>query len=143
MRECDLRTLKDRRMQPSPALSKYTLYGRRRVFRRKEDQLKGGYVDQYPPVLLFLLILPIGLAILDAWFTMMILNDGGQEVNPVVASAIQLFGEKFWIWKFLIVSIPLILLCIHSKFRWVIPAIIIITAINSLAVLYQIFLFIF
>ncbi len=141
MREYDTRILKDRRMHPAPALSKYTLYGRRRVFRRKEDQLKGGYVDQYGPGLLALLILPIGLTILDAWFTMMILNDGGHEINPIAASAIQLFGYKFWIWKYLIVSIPLILLCIHSQFRGVIPTIIIITAINSIVVLYQIILF--
>lgn len=143
MRECAPRILKDRRMYPAQAFSKYTLYGRRKEFRRKEDQLRGGYVDQYPPGLLILLILPIGLNILDAWFTMMILNDGGQEINPLVASAIQLFGYKFWIWKFLMVSIPLILLCIHIKFRGVIPAIIIITAISSIVVLYQIFLFIY
>jgi hypothetical protein len=108
-----------------------------------EDQEKGGYIDQYHPGLLPLLILPIGLTILDALFTMMILNDGGWEMNPVVASVIQLYGDRFWIWKFAIVSIPLILLCLHSKFRLVMPALVIITAINIVVVLYQIFVFIY
>jgi len=140
--EYDTRVLKDRRGQPAPALSRFTLWGRRRTFRRKEDQERGGYVDQYHSGLLLLLILPIGLTILDALFTMMILDDGGWETNPVVGSAIQLFGDRFWVWKFAIVSIPLILLCLHSKFRLVMPALIIVTAINIIVILYQIFLFI-
>jgi len=143
LREYDTRILKDRRMQPAPALSRFTLWGRRRIFRRREDKERGGYVDQYSSGLLILLILPIGLTILDGLFTIMILNDGGLEINPVVGSAIQLFGDRFWVWKFAIISTPLILLCLHSKFRLVAPALIIITAINIIVVLYQIFLFIY
>jgi hypothetical protein len=141
--EYNTRVLKDRRMQPTPALSRFTFCGRRRTFRRIDDQGRGGYVDQYHPGLLPLLILPIGLTILDAFLTMMILDDGGWEVNPVVRSSIQLFGDRFWVWKFAIVSIPLILLCLHSKFRLVVPVLKIITAINIVVVSYQIFLFIY
>ncbi|MGD0919123.1 MAG: DUF5658 family protein [Thermodesulfobacteriota bacterium] len=85
----------------------------------------------------------IGLNILDALFTMTILDDGGWEINPVVSSAIQLFGDRFWVWKFAIVSVPLILLCLHSKFRFVVPALVMMTAINIAVVLYQTFLFIY
>jgi len=144
LREYDTRILKDRRMQPASALSRFTLWGQRRAFRRREDQEReGGYVDQYSSGLLILLILPVGLTILDALFTMMILNDGGWEINPFVRSAIQLFGDRFWVWKFAIVSIPLILLCLHSKFRWVIPVLVVIASINVVVILYQIFLFIY
>ena len=143
MREYDTSILKERRMQPAPALSRFTLWGRRRTFRRKEDQERGGYVDQYHSGLLILLILPIGLNILDALFTMMILDDGGWEMNPVVCSVIQLYGERFWVWKFAIISISLILLCLHSKFRWVVPALLSIASINIIVILYQIYLFIY
>jgi hypothetical protein len=143
LRENDTRILKDRRMRPAPALSRFTLRGQRRAFRRREDQGRRGYVDQYSCGLLILLILPVGLTILDALFTMMILNDGGWEINPFVRSAIQLFGDRFWVWKFAIVSIPLILLCLHSKFRWVIPVLVVIASINVVVILYQIFLFIY
>ncbi len=95
MIEYDTRALRDRRGQPASALSRFTLCGQRRIFRRREDQKKGGYVDQYNPGLLVLLVLPIGLTILDALFTMMILKDGGREMNPVVASIIQLLGDRF------------------------------------------------
>ncbi len=143
MKEFDRRILKDRRKKTTYGLSRYSLWGRRRTFRRKEDQNRGGYVDLYSSGLLFLLILVAGLNVLDALFTMMILDDGGWEINPVVRSVIQLYGNGFWIWKFTIVSISLILLCLHSKFRLVIPAILGITAISIIAILYQIFLYIY
>jgi len=71
---------------------------------------------------------------------MMILKDGGAEVNPVVSSVIQLYGDRFWLWKFFIVSTPLILLCLHSKFRLVIPVLFGISAIYMIVILYQVVL---
>jgi len=141
MENFDKRVLKDRRRQTTPGLSRFTLWGRRKAFRRKEDQERGGYVDRFHPVLLLLLTLIVGLTLLDAWFTMMILDDGGWEANPVVRSAIQLYGDRFWIWKFAIVSISITLLCMHCKFRLVMPVILGITIINAILVLYQILLF--
>ncbi len=143
MREFETRTLKDRRKQPTPAISRFTLRGRRKTFRRKEEQERGGYVDRYHSGLLILLTLVVGLNVLDALFTMMILDDGGWEVNPVVRSVIQLYGDRFWVWKFVIVSFPLTLLCLHSKFKLVIPIILGITAISVTVILYQIFLYIY
>jgi len=143
LREFDRRILKDRRKHPTHALSRFNLRGRRRSFRRKEEQDRGGYVDRYSSGLLFLLILIVGLNVLDALLTMMILEDGGWEINPVVHSVVQLYGDRFWVWKFAIVSVPLILLCLHSKFRLVIPVIWGISAINITVILFQIFLIIY
>jgi hypothetical protein len=143
LREFETRTLKDRRKQATPAISRFTLWGRRNTYRRKEDQERGGYVDRYHSGLLILLTLAVGLNVLDALFTMMILDDGGWEINPVVRSVIQLYGDRFWVWKFVIVSFPLTLLCLHSKFRLVIPVILGITAISVTVILYQIFLYIY
>jgi hypothetical protein len=70
----------------------------------------------------------------------MILQHGGRELNPVVRTVIQLYGDKFWIWKFLTVSIPLILLCLHSKFRLVMPVLFGISAIYIAVVLFQVML---
>ncbi len=143
MREFDQRKTKDRRRQPTPGLSRFTLRGRRKTFRRKEDRERGGYVDRYHSGLLILLTLAVGLTVLDALFTLMILDDGGWEANPVVRSAIQLYGDRFWIWKFLLVSIPLALLCIHSKFRFIVPVILGIMTINVLVIGYEIFLYLY
>ena len=109
-------------------------------FRRKGERERGGYVDRYGPGLFFLIVLIVGLNVLDALLTMMILEDGGWEMNPVVHSVIQIYGHRFWIWKFAIVSFPLILLCLHSKFRLATPVILGMSVIYITAILFQILL---
>lgn len=91
------RVLKDRRKKPTPILSRYTFWGRRKDFRRKSDKERGGYVDRYSPGILFFMTLIVGLNILDAIFTTMILDLGGYELNPIVRSVIFLYGDKFWL----------------------------------------------
>ena len=83
MEDYDKRILSDRRKKPTKGLSRYTFFGRRRTFRRKTDQERGGYTDRYSAGLFFLLILIIGLNILDSFFTMIILDHGGWEVIPL------------------------------------------------------------
>ena len=138
----DPRAAKDRRKRPTPALSRHTFLGRRKNLRRKSDREKGGYVDRYSSALFALLVLIIGLNILDALFTMTILDLAGWETNPVVRSVIQLHGENFWIWKFALVSFCLVLLCLHSRFRFVRGMIIFLSSIYLVVVLYQLFLLI-
>jgi len=74
---------------------------------------------------------------------MIILDNGGWEINPVVRSVIQLYGDRFWVWKFITVSIPLILLCLHSKFRLIMPVLFGISAVYLSVVIFQVFLVIF
>ena len=136
----DKRIEKDRRGQPTPGLSRYTFFGRRKMMRRKTDWQKGGYVDRYSSILFFFLISIIGLNVLDALFTLMILDLKGWEANPVVRSVIDLYGTKFWVWKFSIVSVSMALLCLHSKFRWVKEIIVVISCLYIMVVAYQVFL---
>ena len=143
MRASNKRILNDRRQRPTPVLSRFILRGRRKDLRRKEDRERGGYVDHYGSGLLFLIVLIAGLNILDALLTMMILEDGGLEINPIVHSVIQIYGDRFWIWKFAMVSVSLILLCLHNKFRLAIPAMLGVSAIYVTVVLFQIFLIIY
>lgn len=142
MRESARYILKDRRVRPTPLLSKFTLGGRRRIFRRRVDQQRGGYIDRYSSKLFFFLVLIVGLNILDALFTMTILDSGGREVNPLVDSVITLLGDKFWVWKFAIVSVSLIILCLHIKFRFVKAVILGITMIYIGIILHQLLLLI-
>jgi hypothetical protein len=70
---------------------------------------------------------------------MIILDHTGWEFNPVVKSVMNIYGDGFWIWKFAIVSISLVLLCLHSKFKPVKQIIIALSLIYLLTILYQIF----
>jgi len=92
----------------------------------------------YSARLLFFLILIIGLNYLDACFTMMILEKGGRELNPIVQLAINHWGEKFWIWKFGVASFSSVILCLLSRFKGVKIAIVLITFIYLVLVSYQI-----
>ena len=140
MENSEQRELHDRRKQPTPGLSRFSFFGRRKGFRRGADRLKGGYIDRYSPGLFFLLLLIVALNILDALLTIMILDHGGWEINPFVRSAIAHFGEEFWVWKFIIVSIALILLCAHSKFKPTQTILVTIGFIYASVVLYEVFL---
>ena len=118
MENSDRRNLEDRRKKPTPGFSLYSFFGKRKGFRRKSDQEKGeGYVDRYSPGLLFLLLLIASFNILDAFLTMIILDSGGVEFNPFVRYIIKQYGDDFWVWKFVLVSISVVFLCLHSKFK--------------------------
>ena len=134
------RKIEDRRKQPTPFWSFYTFLGRRRRRRRKSDQEKGGYLDRYSPILFLLIVLILTLNILDSLFTMIILDLGGREFNPILQSIIALHGDKFWIWKFLMVSGSLVLLCLHRGFKLFRETIIVISSIYLIIVLYQVYL---
>ncbi len=140
MKDFDYRTVKDRRARPTPALSRFTFFGRRKSFRREADRHGGGYVDRYSSGLLTSLVLILALNTLDVLFTLTILNLGGREINAVVGSAIALWGDRFWIWKFALTSVCLVLLCLHSHFRFVKKAIWGMAAIYVLLALYQCYL---
>jgi len=140
LQDHDRRMIKDRRNQPTPGLSCYTFLGRRRNLRRKPDQERGGYTDCYSEGLFFTLISIVALNILDSLFTLIILDRGGWEVNPIVRSAIELYGDGFFIWKFFIISISLVFLCLHSNFGGVRRLIKVAGFIYTIVVLYQIFL---
>lgn len=130
----------DRRKKPTPRWSWFTFFGRRRGFRRKSDQEKGGYLDRYSYVLFFLLVLILGLNIFDSLFTMMMIDLGDQESSPLVSSYVELHGDMFWIWRFVIVSIALILLYLHHGFILVRRVIIAIGLIYIVIVVYQMYL---
>jgi Domain of unknown function (DUF5658) len=136
----DRRKTPDRRKKPTAGLSRHTVSGRRMHFRRKEDQTRGGYVDRYSPKLFILLVLIVVLNVFDAILTTIILDGGGWEMNPVVRAAIETYGDKFWVWKFMIVSIAVVTLCLLSKVKGVKYLVAATTALYAGVVIYEIYL---
>ena len=136
----DRRISKDRRTRPTPPLSWFTFFGKRRHIRREEDRPISPYVDRHSSVVFFFLVLILGLNILDSLFTMMILDLKGREANPIVRAVMDIYGSNFWLWKFGIVSLCTILLCMHSRHRVVKGVIIVLSCIYFSVVLYQVFL---
>jgi hypothetical protein len=133
----------DRRRHPTPILSRYTLWGKRQSLRRKEDKSRGGYVDRYSSGLLLLLVVLLALNAFDAIFTIFILDCGGREVNPLMGTLIAFCGERFWIWKFLMVALAVLFLCLHSQFPRVKSALWAVTLVYGGVILYQVYLILF
>jgi hypothetical protein len=71
---------------------------------------------------------------------MMIIDLGGQEHDPLVRSFLELHGDMFWIWRFVIVSIALILLYLHHGFILVRRVMIAVGLIYVVIMGYQIYL---
>jgi hypothetical protein len=140
LKQMENKAILDRRKTPTPILSRYTIVGRRSRLRRKEDQEKGGYIDRYGNGLFIWVLLLFVLNIFDAAFTLIILDRGGHEVNPLIHWLIGNSGDHFISWKFAILSGSIIILCLHSKFRIVKPVFYFSTVIYSLVVLYQMIL---
>jgi hypothetical protein len=136
----DRRKLKDRRKKSTQRWTFYTLFGRRRWFRRKSDQEKGRYLDRYSSTLFFFVVLILALNVVDSLFTMIIIDLGGRELNPVVQAIMAIHGDQFWIYKFLMVSGSLVLLFLHRGYKLLRGVIIAISSIYLFIVLYQVFL---
>ena len=141
-KDADGYILQERRKRPTPGLSRYTIFGRRKGFYRESDHQNGGYIDHYSSRLFIVLVAILGLNVLDVILTMVILEHSGFELNPVVRSAIEVYGDRFWVWKYGIVSTCLLLLCLHIKFKGVKTIIILTCSIYVTVVLYQTFLII-
>jgi len=110
------------------------------AFRKKAGQLRDTLKIRYSPDLLIAVTLIVGLNVLDAFFTMVILDQGGREVNPIVRAAMDTWGEGYWIWKFVIVSSNICLLCLCSHLKYVKASIFGICFLYTALIMYQVVL---
>jgi len=108
----------DRRSQPTPPLSRYTFFGRRRRNRRAEDPQKNYYVDWAAGPYLWMLYAVVLLVAFDAVATWMIIRQGVEEGNALVAWLIDLGPVAFWTVKLALLPAFMILLAVKRFFPW-------------------------
>ena len=106
----------DRRTQPTPRLSRYALLGGRRGSVRRADEREGSFVDRYG----LGVVLAIGWTALmnagDSVFTLVHLQSGGIELNPVADSLLQTGRLGFVALKALLMTAALLVLAVHKNF---------------------------
>jgi len=106
-------------------LSRFTLFGGRRAGDRRDEAAVGGgataatYVDVYEPWLAASLVAIGSLCALDAVFTLIYLQKGGSEANPLMDYLIGWGPQTFVIVKCGITNVGLLVLCLHKNFRHV------------------------
>lgn len=112
----DERRLGDRRDRPTRLWSGWLTPRRRAGGRRDSDRT--GYVDRYSKgdvrLLLGVFLLNVG----DAFFTMLWLQRGGKEANPVMDFFLDIGPGAFLLQKCLVVGVWLLVLVVHKNFRF-------------------------
>lgn len=110
----------DRRTRPTPRISRYSFLGGRRHVVAGEER-EGSYVDVYG-LPLFATIAWVSLMnVADSFFTLYHLQAGGIELNPIAQGLLNLGRVDFVLWKSVMISLALLVLCVHKNFglaRW-------------------------
>ena len=105
----------DRRRRPAWA-SRYFWFGGRRQGSRREEDGRGGYADVYDwrigAAVLGLLVL----GVCDATFTLMLIARGAEEINPVMAAALNISDVHFLGTKLALTLPGVVVLAVHQHF---------------------------
>ncbi len=127
------RQLLDRRWQATTLSSTVRLCGRRQSFRREGEGVDT-YVDRLTPRISGLAIFVLVSSILDAYLTILHLQRGGNEANPLMALVLTYGYAPFIAVKMLTTGCGAWLLAVHQQFAiaW--------TALHGLAGVYMLLL---
>src|SRR5262245_15193009 len=107
----------DRRRRPTPRISRFALWGGRRRAPRRGGEREGSFVDLYG-WRLFLLVVWIALMnIGDSFFTLVHLQAGGVELNPVAKMLLTTGRWNFVFAKSILIGLALIVLAVHKNFH--------------------------
>jgi len=107
----------DRRLAPTRRFSRYSFWGGRRQGPRRGDEHEGTFVDLYGRRL-FLLVLWIALMnVGDSFFTLVHLQAGGVELNPVARALLTTGRWNFVFVKSILIALALIVLAVHKNFH--------------------------
>ena len=104
------RSGKDRRNRSGFNIRSFLFGGKRETIRRQEDKQRIFYVDHYSPWLFIIIVSILILCVIDAFLTLFLLNHGAYETNPVMVFFLKFGPSTFFISKYLLTIIPVIIL---------------------------------
>lgn len=131
----------DRRATPTPRLSRYSLFGGRRRGPQREEEREGAYIDVYSPWVLGWVLWVALMNIGDSFFTLVHLQAGGVEVNPVAAALLRTGRFGFVFSKALLIGMALLVLTLHKNFQLARVGLWVSTAAYTVLVIYHLTLF--
>jgi hypothetical protein len=106
---------KDRRTNNRARLRYFLFNGRREQIRREEDSRKVFFFDRYSPKLFAAIATILMLSIFDALFTLILIDKGSTELNPVMAYFLQHGLLPFIVVKYFLTSIGVVTLLIFKN----------------------------
>jgi Domain of unknown function (DUF5658) len=135
----DRRQLSDRRLQPTSLGSALRLHGRRRGFRRVGEG-RNTYVDCLAPRISGLAVFILLSSILDAYLTILHLQRGGGEANPLMALVLTYGYTPFLAIKIVTTGVGTWLLAVHQQFILAWKALHALAGIYALLLIYHLLL---
>jgi hypothetical protein len=102
------RSGKDRRTKSGFNIRSLLFGGKREKIRRQEDTRRIFYVDQFSPVLFFVIVSILFLCVLDALLTLFLLGQGAYKITSVMAYFLKFGAFVFFISKYLLTITALI-----------------------------------
>lgn len=131
----------DRRVNPTPRFSRYSFFGGRRKDAQREVEREGLYVDIYSQWVLFWVLWVALMNIGDSFFTLVHLQAGGVEVNPVAAAMLRTGRFGFVFIKAVLIGCALLVLTLHKNFQLARVGLGVSTAAYTALVIYHLTLF--
>lgn len=108
----------DRRLRPTPPISRWSFFGGRRgTGGRRDGENLRAFVDLYPTRDAVILIAFLMLNLLDAHFTLIYLQRGGEEANPVAVGLLGLGMGSFIFLKGLGITAGAVFFCLLRNWR--------------------------
>lgn len=106
----------DRRKNPTPRFSRYSLFHGRRKSVRRDAEREGTYVDLYgmPAIVAVIWVALMNMG--DSFFTLIHLQSGGIELNPVAAYLLTTGRVGFVMAKGVMICAALLVLLLHKNF---------------------------
>jgi membrane glycosyltransferase len=105
----------DQRSTPTKPVSLQSLKGRRKKMRRVEEE-RNYYVDRYEPRYFVLVSLILILCVLDAYFTLKILDLGGREMNFFMFALLYKKPILAMAFKYLVTVFGVTIILVHKNF---------------------------
>lgn len=95
----------------------YALFMTRRKAQRRAEQTIDYYTDRYSPSLLSAALLLLLMCILDSYFTLLLIQHGSRELNPILAWALNKHVMLFFTLKYTMTALCVVLAVMHENFK--------------------------
>ena len=109
------RSGKDRRKNYQAQFKYFLINGRREVARREEDRTRSYFFDRYNQRMFAVITAILMLSIFDALLTLILIERGSSELNPVMAYFLEFGPLPFIIAKYLLTSFGVVVLLIFKN----------------------------
>jgi hypothetical protein len=106
----------DRRKRPTPRFSRYAWFGGRRRKARRGGEGPNSFVDHYSLTVWGLLLWVALMNAADSFFTLLHLQNGAIEINPFAVWMLSTGRLGFVAIKSILITVPLVVLCLHKNF---------------------------